>query len=311
MPDALSNVAVGGWRRHYAGRTIAVTGASGFIGSGVVSRLTTAGCRVIRITRATWEDAAAADVVFHFAAQTSVTAAAGNPPQDFEANVVPMRRLLAACAARRRRPFVVFAGTVTQSGIQSHLPVNEDVPDNPVTVYDQHKLLAENDLKAAVAAGKARGASLRLANVYGPGAHGTNEDRNVLNRMIAAAVRGETLTVYGTGDYLRDYVFVDDVVDAFLMAAACPEQVNGRHFVVGTGHGITIRAAFELVAVRVAVLTGTRVPVIALADAPLSPLERRNFTADPSGFSAATGWRPAWTLAAGIDRTVEACLCAS
>jgi len=125
--------------------------------------------------------------------------------------------------------------------------------------------------------------------------------------MIMAALRGEPLTVYGTGEYVRDYLFVDDVADAFLRAAAHPERINGRHFVVGSGRGVTIRGGFELVAARVETLIGRRVPVVT-ADPPgaLSDIQKRNFVADPSRFSDATGWRPFWSLSDGIDRTIEA-----
>jgi nucleoside-diphosphate-sugar epimerase len=251
-----------------------------------------------------------ADVVFHFAGQTSSVAAAANPTSDFDANVAPMRNLLLTCRRLRRRPMVMFAGTVTQAGVPLRLPVDEDAPDHPVTIYDRHKLMAEDDLKAAASDGAVCGATLRLANVYGPGGHGRNKDRDVLNRMITTALRGEPLTVYGTGDYVRDYVFVEDVVDAFLMAAARPERVNGRHYVVGSGRGITIRDAFELVAARVGVRTGTRVPVITAEPVTaLSAIEQRHFVADPSRLSAATGWRPTWSLTDGIDRTIEARPC--
>ena len=125
--------------------------------------------------------------------------------------------------------------------------------------------------------------------------------------MIKAALGGEQLTVYGSGEYLRDYLFVEDVVDAFLRAADHAEKINGRHFVVGSGRGVTIRRAFELVAARVETLTGRRVPVVtADPPAPLSAIQRRDFVADPSRFSVATGWRPSWSLSDGIDRTIEA-----
>ena len=167
--------------------------------------------------------------------------------------------------------------------------------------------MAENDLKAASALGTVCGATLRLSNVYGPGATGAKPDRDVLNRMIRAALRGEPLTVYGTGEYVRDYVFVEDVADAFLKAAAHGEEINGRHFVIGSGRGVTIRGAFELVAARVETLTGRRVPVVIANPATaLSDIQKRNFVADTTRFSAATGWRPSWSLSDGIDCTIEA-----
>ena len=311
------------------GKTIAVTGAAGFIGSRVVDRAAAGAGQVIRVARAAlprierlanvidvigdvsdraiWDQVTDADIVLHFAARTGESRATGNTDEDFHANVMPVRHLLAACGRRRRRPIVVFAGTVTEAGIASRLPVNEDEPDNPITAYDRHKLMAENDLQAAAAQGTVSAATLRLSNVYGPGATGKAGDRDVLNRMIRAALRGEPLTVYGTGDYVRDYVFVDDVADAFLTAAINAEQINGRHFIVGSGRGVTIRGAFELIAGRVETLTGRRVPVVtADPPSPLSDIQRRHFVADPSRFSAATGWRPSWSLSDGIDRTIEA-----
>jgi len=317
------------------GTTVAVTGAAGFLGARTVARLAGEGRTIVRVARLparpldnavatvidvagdvgerdTWDRVVEADVIFHFAAQTSVAAAAADPDVDFRSNVMPIRHLLAACRDSKRRPIVVSAGTVTEAGIPSRLPVGEDVADDPITVYDRHKLMAETELKRAAADGVVRGATLRLANVYGPGAHGRSADRDVLNRMIGAAVIGQPLTIYGAGDYVRDYIFVEDVVDAFLAAAAHIERVNGHHFVIGSGRGISIRDAFELIAARVERLTGRRVPIATVAPAaPLSPIERRNFVGDHSRFSALTGWQPKWTLADGIDRTIEALICGS
>ena len=315
-------------------QTVAVTGAGGFLGGRLVDRLGTTDCRIIRLGRSplppvdkdaaarvtdvigdasdrgVWDRLIEADIIFHFAGQTSGLAAASNPDADFRANVTPIRHLLAACRQSGRRPMVLFAGTVTEAGIPARLPVNEDAPDDPITMYDRHKLMAEGELEAAALAGTVSAATLRLANVYGPGARGRTGDRDVLNRMIRSALGGHPLTVYGTGEYLRDYLFIDDVIAAFLLAAAQPERVSGRHYVVGSGYGITIREAFELIAARVRQITGRTVPVaVAGAAQAVPPIEQRNFIADPGRFAAATGWQPAWSLRAGIDRTIEAFTC--
>ncbi len=322
------------WLREYRGKTVVVTGAAGFLGGRLVARLAGTACTIVRVTRtpawplpptvatirdetgdvrdrAIWDRLVSADIIVHLAAQTSASAANSDPALDLNANTLPLRYLLEACRQQGRQPVILFAGTVTETGVPSRLPVNEDAPDHPVTVYDRHKLMAERELKEAVARGAARGATLRLANVYGPGSPGTSRDRDVLNRMIRTAVRGGTLTVFGAGRSLRDYLFVDDAADAFLMAGTRPEPINGRHYVVGSGSALSIREAFELVAARVEAATGRRVPVVTDdAIRPLSALEQRDFVADSSRLTTDTGWRARWTLAAGIDQTIEAYSCA-
>ncbi len=323
------------WLDHYRDRTVVVTGAGGFLGGRLVARLAATPCHLVRVSRSTLapldprhpattvdvigdvRDAAiwarvvgGADVVVHFAAQTSAAVADENPALDFDANVTPMSHLLRACRRLRCSPTILFAGTVTQAGVQARLPVDEDATDVPVTAYDQHKLMAERELERAVSAGVVPGVTLRLPNIYGPGSADTSRDRDVLNRMIQAALRGETLKVFGSGDYLRDYLFVDDAVDAFLVAGAHAGQISGRHFVIGSGSGVTIRDAFELIAVRVEARTGRRVPVVrAEPGRPLTGIEQRSFVANPARFIAATGWQRAWTLCDGIDRTIESFTC--
>lgn len=326
-----------GWLGRFHDRTVVVTGAGGFLGRRTVARLAGIPCRIVRVARTTqvpleppptatvvdvagdlrdatiWSRAVRdADIVIHFAAQTSAGTgtAATDRAQDHDANVEPMRQLLQACRQLRRRPTILFAGTVTQAGAPTRLPVGEDVADVPLTVYDEHKLMAERELERSVSEGTVAGATLRLANVYGPGSTDETRGRHVLNRMIRTALRGERLTVFGAGDYMRDYLFVDDAVEAFLMAGAHADRVNGRHYVVGSGNGITIRHAFELVAARVEAFTGRHVRVDTIeSERPLTALECRNFVADPSRFVADTGWHPRWSLADGLDRTIETFAC--
>ena len=134
-------------------------------------------------------------------------------------------------------------------------------------------------------------------------------DRGILNRMILRGLQGEAITVYGKGEQLRDYVFVEDVVQAFLAAGAAAEALQGGHYVIGSGQGHTIAEAFRLVADRVAARTGRNVPVNHVEPpAGAASIDSRNFVSDPSRFMKLTGWKPGHALAAGIDRTIEFCL---
>jgi nucleoside-diphosphate-sugar epimerase len=313
----------------YRGKRVVVSGASGYLAAAVLARLHDAAASVVRISRASlaawtgkagcvdligdprdavlWREAVSgADAVFHLAAQTSVYTAAQDPDADFAANVEPMRRLLEACRPLERRPFVVFAGSVTQCGLPARVPVDESFPDEPVTMYDLHKLLAENALEGYCRQGLARGATLRLPNIYGPGPKSGSADRGVLNAMVLRALRGEPLTIYGAGDALRDYLYIDDAAEAFLAAGTGRSGVDGRHFVLGSGRGTTLAEAFRLVAERVAAKTGRRVDVSSVPEpAGMSAIEKRRFVADFSAFAGVAGWAPRVALAEGLDRLVD------
>jgi len=316
---------------YFIGKRILITGASGYLATNLINRLEGINCSIIRLSRDSrkllsvkgvarvvdisgdirerkiWEEALeGADIVYHFAAQTSVYTADENPLADLENNVVPMLNLLETCRSRGWQPIIIFSGTVTEVGIPKSLPVDETHKDCPVTIYDIHKLMAENYLKHYSQRGIVQGAILRLSNVYGPGPKSSSNDRGVINMMIAKALKGEPLTVYGKGDFLRDYTYIDDVIAAFLMAAMNIKELSGRHFVIGSGQAHTLAEAFNLVADRVAVKTGKRVPVNHIAPSrSRSPIEERNFVADPEQFSEATGWHHRYALSEGIDQTLE------
>jgi len=246
------------------------------------------------------------DVIFHLAAQTSAAKADADPDEDLAINVNPVTALIKTCRQMQVAPTVLFAGTVTECGLTPSVPVNEYIPDHPITMYDRHKLMAEKELERADQAGVLRSVTLRMPNLYGPGPRNSSADRGVLNRMVRRALAGEALTVYGTGEYIRDYLFVADAARAFVAAAEKIETVHGRHFVIGTGNGTTIKAAFDLVAERAAASGHTLVDVHQIEPpAPLPAIETRNFVADAAQFKKGTGWSAFVGLQAGIDRTIK------
>jgi nucleoside-diphosphate-sugar epimerase len=309
----------------FSGVSVAITGGTGYLASALRHALRDLPARTLVVsrrdivampgedvmkadirTRECWERIVErADVVFHLAGNTSVYAAAKDPHDSLLSTVLPLTHLTAAASQAHRKLRVLYASTATVYGLTTRLPVAEDAPTNPITVYDLHKLCAERHLALASWQGLLDGMSLRLANVYGPSpTASSSEDRGILNKVTRLALQGSPLYLYCGGGYVRDYVYVDDVIRA-LMTAAVQEGMNPGSFNVASGVGWTIRDAFHLVSERADRITGKKTPV---HDAPCpsgaDPIEFRNFTADITCFSAACGWQPEVSLPEGIDRLI-------
>ena len=317
---------MGDFTYNYEGKTVAVTGASGYLASVLIDALKETPARIIRVSRSDlppisgaeflkadtrskdcWGAIVAkADVIFHLAGNTSVYRAAKDPVESLKSTVLPITHLVTAAQAVRHRLQVVFASTATVYGLTDSLPVSEELVPEPVTIYDLHKLFAEKQLELASKQKILAGVSLRLANVYGPSSSTSSaEDRGILNKIARLALQGTKLQLYGDGDYLRDYVYVEDVAQAFV-AAGVRKEVVGRSFNVASGKGVTVKEAFDLVAKRVENVTGKRVHI---ENAPwpqdADPIEFRNFVADTTSFRNSAGWQPIINLNEGVDRMIS------
>jgi UDP-glucose 4-epimerase len=318
--------------------TIVITGARGYIGRVLAERLVGEGyvlqlvsyfsptqnvpasetvehiCADLR-NDASWrsllEDAAA---IVHLSWRTDLRAAEADPKEDSELNVKPVRALIRAARDFSRPLPVVFASTVTIVGHAPAIPASEQTPDRPCTVYDRHKLECETMLRDATQQGFLRACSLRLANVYGygSGVASTNSNRGILNEIMRRAGRGEPLSLYGKGGYVRDFTFIGDVVDAFCRALASDRVLDGSHYVIASGRGYTLAQAFALVAQEALRCTGRAVEIRHVAEPPdLYPIERRNFVGDSTLFQKLTGWRAEVDLRSGIRDYFQRNLAAS
>lgn len=306
--------------------TFTVIGASGYIGSKLVNKLTDSGCNVIRssrrdtITNGDSEFVMAeldsldfwlnivekSDVIIHLAGNTSINVANDNPALDLNSSVVPIYRLIEACKILRKRPRVVFASTVTAYGFTDNLPVSEATAENPESFYDLHKFFVERQLVLATKLNICDGVSLRLANVYGPSsANSSANDRGILNKIIGLALAGDIVSLYGGGNYIRDYIYIDDVVDAFILASISSKSA-GEVFNVGSGVGTSVRDAFNAVTQEVYRQTNK---IIEMKDVPWpenSPkIDMRNFTASIKKAHTCLGWSPKVSLQTGIATTVK------
>jgi UDP-glucose 4-epimerase len=311
-------------------KSIIVTGARGYIGSALARRLAEKERPLRLVSRPSAQSAiksprganievVEADLcdeavwsylmrdgasIVHLSSRSDLRAAEADPAGDETINVEPLRAMVRAAARADEAPKVVFASTVTIVGTRHANPVDERTPDDPCSIYDRHKLACEMILQEATAAGTLRAGILRLSNVYGFGGASVNSNRGILNMMMQRAFKGETLTLYGEGANIRDFIHIDDVVEAFAVAADDVVDVcDGSRYVIATGCGYSLAEAYRLVADAAFAATGRRVEIRHVPEpADLRPIERRNFVGNSALFQQRTGWWARICLPEGIGR---------
>jgi nucleoside-diphosphate-sugar epimerase len=309
-----------------ATKTLVITGARGYIGNAWVKRFTQEGRKLRLVSRSadgldngagkiehvqadlcderSWRALMAdTEAIIHLSWRTDLRAAEADPDGDYAINVEPIQALVRAAAKANFTPKVVFASTATIVGSIHENPVDERTPDHPCSVYDRNKLVSETILREATKHGQLSACSLRLPNVYGFGGVSANANRGILNTMLQRAARGEALTLFGNGDYIRDFIHVDDVVDAFTAAVESNNAGEGNHYIISTGQGHTLGEAYRLIADQAFAATGRRIEIQKVAEPfDLHPIERRNFIGNSYLFRRLTGWQPKISLEQGIER---------
>jgi CDP-paratose 2-epimerase len=251
--------------------------------------------------------------VFHFAAQVAVTTSLDDPREDFSVNALGTLNVLEAARACATRPGVVMTSTNKVYGA---------LPDVALSVEGQRYVPADAQLRARGVAenrpldfhspyGCSKGTAdqyvldyarsfglattvFRMSCIYGPRQFGT-EDQGWVAHFILRALRGEPITIYGDGRQVRDILFIDDLVDAFLLAERHRAQLAGRAFNMGGGPANTI-SLLDLLD-RIEALEGRRPPITfdhwRVGD-------QRYYVSDTQAFQHACGWAPRVGASDGI-----------
>ena len=256
--------------KNYSGKEILITGGLGFIGSNLARRLVSQGANLtlvdslipqyggntfniddiknkvavnvcdVRDTFAMEHLIQGKEYLFNLAGQTSHLDSMADPHTDLDINAAAQLSILEVCRKENPDIKIVFASTRQLYGRPDYLPVDEKHPNRPVDVNGINKLAGEwyhllyNNVYGI------RACALRLTNTYGPGMRVKDARQTFLGIWIRLLLEGKPIKVFGEGKQLRDFNFVDDCVEALLLAGAS-DQANGKVYNLGGSEVIGLK----------------------------------------------------------------------
>jgi len=307
---------------------ILVTGGAGFIGSHLADGLIREGHRVVIVDNETtgrspnvpveavyvkgdvtrFADlelafAQGLDAVCHIAGQVSLISSFTNPLVDLRVNVEGTVNVLQLCL-KYRVPRLLYASSMTVYGTSEQLPTPESAPCAPISYYGITKYAAERYVHATAQRVDLDFAfhvtSFRMYNVYGPRQALDNPYQGVLGIFLGNLLRDEPVTIFGDGHQSRDFIYIDDVVEAWVSALANPKTYGGV-FNLGSGHRLSIN---QLADHALAAFDRTRIDG-RVVYAPGRPGEQRHVEADITLARKVLGWQPRMPFNVGLAETVR------
>jgi len=314
----------------YAGAKVLITGGAGFIGSNLARRLVALGAEVtigdslipqyggnlhnlhdirdrVTLNICDVRDRFAIEyllqgktVLFNLAGQTSHLDSMTDPQTDLDINAAAQLSILEACRRVNPRIRLVFASTRQLYGRPDYLPVDEKHPIHPVDVNGINKLAGEGYHLLYSQVHGIRSSVLRLTNTYGPGMRVKDARQTFLGIWVRQLIEGSTIKVFGDGSQLRDFNYVDDCVDALLLAAIDDKAVS-KVYNLGSSEVIALK---DLALLMTELVPGARFEVVPF------PPERKaidigDYYSDFSLIHAELGWFPKLDLREGLQRTID------
>ena len=291
------------------GINVLVTGDKGYLGSSLVKKLNNTGCQLFLFdgdvsSRNDWEKNInnEIDIVFHLAGVELKNSyqRVKDLEEEWRVNCLSLLHLVDLCIEKPNIK-IVFTSSTNVIGNNKKNTINENSTSLPMGVWAAHKLLSENYLNIYHSIYGVKSVILRLPNVYGPTANSDTVERMVINKVIKNALETNKLKLFNNNECFRDFLFIDDVINALLSACLLGDKLyNGKSFILGSNQKTTIKDIWYLIS---RCLGG--VPVEIDENYKIHPLEMRSYTGDYSAYKNLTGWEPKISLVDGIEQTIS------
>ena len=307
--------------------SVLIWGALGFIGFHLTERLLEYGFRVSILCRSrscypeprwasqvTWYEmdnssraktleaaVSSSSVIFDLAGSSGAVASNNNPIGSLDNNCRVQLEFLEACRKAAHKPHVVFSSSRLVYGEANCERTNEEHPTSPRSIYAVHKLCIEQYMQVYSGLGAITHTICRISNAYGPDPGRAGQGYKILNSFILKSLSGTPIVLFGTGDQVRDFIYIHDLTEVLIRCGLSPNAENTT-FNIGSGEGRTMAEAADLIR-RL-----TDGPPIVFQPWPQEYLvvESGDYICDINKTESLLGFTPQYNLHDGIEDTVRA-----
>lgn len=240
------------------------------------------------------------DFVFNCAGKSAHADSMTKPLEDLQANIVANINLLEACRKFNDNARIVFAGTRAELGNAKELPVTEDTTPRPMDIYSVNKWAASQYHILYHRCHGLKTCSIRISNCYGPRSQMMHPKFGVMNWFIRLALEDKEIKVFGSGEQIRDYNYVDDAVDSMILAAQ-NETAFGKIYGIGSGE----KTKFIDYIKKIVEIAGSGSYKLEPWPEEKKKIDVGDFYADFSLIKKELGWYPKTGLDKGLTKTID------
>jgi len=245
---------------------------------------------------------ASSSIIFNLAGSSGAVASNLDPIASLTNNCRIQLEFLQACRAAGHKPHVIFSSSRLVYGETNGQLIGEDHPTKPRSAYAIHKLCTEQYMQLYSSMDIITHTICRISNAYGPDRGHAGKGYKILNSFIVKSLQGQPITLFGLGDQIRDFIYIDDLVCAL---AACAGSPSAQNVTLNVGSGEQ-RSMLEA-ATWIRSLTSGPPVVFQTWPAEYLAVESGDYLCDISRAQKILGFQPQYSLADGIDATLRAC----
>ncbi len=246
------------------------------------------------------------DYIINFHAHTDINQSNIDSYYDFYHNCSIIHSIVESIIKNKCNSFFLNFGTATQIGFtDSKKKINNLYRGQPETIFDLHKQYNEDYISIKKKIHNFSALTLRLCNIYGVGST-FSKSRGIVNKMVDSSLKNKQIFIYGNGNFVRDFLYIDDLIDAILLTLKNYKKLNKDFYYISYGKGNSFKSLAKYIASKSKKYVKENIKIVYQKwPKKINKIEKRSFVGNNIEFKKITGWKPRYNLSKGIEQMIK------